>query len=120
MILHIIFSTNFLGSDPSHEHDSHRPKSMEVADEQLHWLERRWTFWFDNQSKPKQGAAWGTFLRKIYTSKTVEELCGVEPKWEDYEPAKDGKWTVTSSRKENLDSMWLETVRKPYFYNFYY
>ncbi|KAI9074975.1 hypothetical protein K1719_043025 [Acacia pycnantha] len=29
-----------------------------------HNLDRKWTFWFDNQTKPKQGAAWGTSLRK--------------------------------------------------------
>ncbi|RWW10648.1 hypothetical protein GW17_00025797 [Ensete ventricosum] len=39
-----------------------------------HRLERKWTFWFDNQSKPKQGAAWGTALRKVYTFDTVEEF----------------------------------------------
>ncbi|XP_057429691.1 eukaryotic translation initiation factor [Lotus japonicus] len=96
-------------------------------------LDRKWTFWFDNQSKPKQGAAWGTSLRKVYTFDTVEEFwClydqifkpsklpnggdfhmfkdGVEPKWEDPECANGGKWTVTSSRKGNLDTMWLETL----------
>ena len=39
-----------------------------------HRLERKWTFWFDNQSKPKQGAAWGSALRKVYTFDTVEEF----------------------------------------------
>ncbi|RRT82841.1 hypothetical protein BHE74_00003218 [Ensete ventricosum] len=39
-----------------------------------HRLERKWTFWFDNQTKPKQGAAWGTSLRKAYTFDTVEEF----------------------------------------------
>ena len=39
-----------------------------------HKLERKWTFWFDNQSKPKQGAAWGTSLRKAYTFDSVEEF----------------------------------------------
>lgn len=38
---------------------------------------------------------------------------GVEPKWEDPECANGGKWTVTSSKKSDLDSMWLETVRNP-------
>ena len=36
---------------------------------------------------------------------------GIEPKWEDPECANGGKWSVTSSRKTNLDTMWLETVR---------
>lgn len=35
---------------------------------------------------------------------------GVEPKWEDPECAHGGKWSVTSNRKANLDTMWLETV----------
>ena len=50
--------------------------ATEVADSnpQAHKLERKWTFWFDNQSRPKQGAAWGTSLRKVYTFDTVEEF----------------------------------------------
>ncbi|GAB2265894.1 Eukaryotic translation initiation factor isoform 4E [Dionaea muscipula] len=100
---------------------------------QPHLLERKWAFWFDNQAKPKQGAAWGTSLRKIYTFGTVEEFwclydqifkpsklpgngdfhlfkAGIEPKWEDPECANGGKWTVASSGKANLDNMWLETL----------
>ncbi|CAL2225335.1 unnamed protein product [Prunus armeniaca] len=98
-----------------------------------HKLERKWTFWFDNQSKPKQGAAWGSSLRKAYTFETVQEFwclydqvfkpskfppnadfhlfrAGVEPKWEDPECANGGKWTVTSRSKPSLDTMWLETL----------
>ncbi|KAF3791099.1 Eukaryotic translation initiation factor isoform 4E-2 [Nymphaea thermarum] len=100
---------------------------------QKHKLERRWTFWFDNQSKPKQGAAWGTSLRPVYSFDTVEDFwclydqifkpsklpgnadfhcfkAGIEPKWEDPVCASGGKWSVTSSRKQNLESMWLETL----------
>ncbi|OVA02332.1 Translation Initiation factor eIF- 4e [Macleaya cordata] len=96
-------------------------------------LERKWTFWFDNQSKPKQGAAWGSSLRKGYTFDTVEDFwClydqiikpsrlpgnadfhlfkdGIEPKWEDPECANGGKWSVSCSKRTNLDSMWLETL----------
>ncbi|GMH29172.1 hypothetical protein Nepgr_031015 [Nepenthes gracilis] len=99
---------------------------------QTHRLERKWTFWFDNQSRAK-GAAWGTSLRKVYTFDTVEEFwclydqifkpsklpanadfhlfkAGIEPKWEDPECANGGKWTVTISGKANLDNMWLETL----------
>ncbi|KAF3968689.1 hypothetical protein ACB098_02G091800 [Castanea mollissima] len=98
-----------------------------------HRLERKWTFWFDNQSKPKQGAAWGTSLRKVYTFDTVEDFwclydqifkpsklpanadfhlfkAGIEPKWEDPECAAGGKWSITSNRKASLDTMWLETM----------
>lgn len=45
-----------------------------VASKAPHKLERKWTFWFDNQSKPKQGAAWGSSLRNVYTFDTVEEF----------------------------------------------
>jgi hypothetical protein len=45
-----------------------------VLTKEPHKLERKWTFWFDNQSKPKQGAAWGTSLRKVYTFDTVEDF----------------------------------------------
>ncbi|KAJ3678532.1 hypothetical protein LUZ60_002335 [Juncus effusus] len=98
-----------------------------------HKLERKWTFWFDNQSKPKQGAAWGSTLRNVYTFDTVEEFwclydqifkpsklvgnadfhlfkTGIEPKWEDPECANGGKWSVAVSRKPALDTMWLETM----------
>jgi len=105
-----------------------------TVEKQPHKLERRWTFWYDNQSKPKQsGADWGSSIRKGYTFDTVEEFwclydqifrpskfpanadfhlfkAGVEPKWEDPECANGGKWTATSSRKPNLDQMWLETL----------
>ncbi|XP_060181782.1 eukaryotic translation initiation factor [Lycium barbarum] len=107
--------------------------AVETAAKQPHKLDRKWTFWFDNQSKPKQGAAWGSSLRKAYTFETVEEFwslydqifkpskltvnaefhlfkAGIEPKWEDPECANGGKWTVTSSRKTNLETMWLETL----------
>ncbi|XP_047947658.1 eukaryotic translation initiation factor-like [Salvia hispanica] len=109
------------------------PEIPVEAEKQPHKLERQWTFWFDNQSKPKQGAAWGSSLRKGYTFDTVEEFwclynqifkpsnfsanadfhlfkAGVEPKWEDPECANGGKWTVTSSKKSDLDNMWLETL----------
>ncbi|XP_019166869.1 PREDICTED: eukaryotic translation initiation factor-like [Ipomoea nil] len=37
-------------------------------------------------------------------------IFGIEPKWEDPEFANGGKWTVSSSRKAILDTMWLETL----------
>ncbi|XP_010670949.2 eukaryotic translation initiation factor [Beta vulgaris subsp. vulgaris] len=104
----------------------------EEGTKQSHKLERKWAFWFDT-TKPKQGAAWGSTLKKAYTFDTVEEFwclydqifkpskltgnadfhlfkAGVEPKWEDPECANGGKWTVSGSRKTNLDGMWLETL----------
>ena len=52
------------------------PPTNDAAEtaKQPHKLERKWAFWLDNQSKPKQGAAWGTSLRKAYTFDTVEEF----------------------------------------------
>ncbi|KAK9053736.1 hypothetical protein SSX86_024810 [Deinandra increscens subsp. villosa] len=104
-----------------------------AAAEQPHRLDKKWTFWFDNVSKPKQGAAWGNNLRDAYTFDTVEEFwclydhvfkpsklpgnadfhlfkAGIEPKWEDPQCANGGKWMVTSSRKAGLETMWLETL----------
>nr|XP_043631134.1 eukaryotic translation initiation factor [Erigeron canadensis] len=103
--------------------------------EGIHKLDKKWTFWVDNQSKPKQGVAWGNNLRNVYTFDTVEEFwclydkvfkpsklqinadfhlfkAGIEPKWEDPECANGGKWTVTSSttRKPDFETMWLETL----------
>lgn len=110
------------------------PPAIEAAEttKQPHKLERKWAFWFDT-TKPKQGAAWGSTLKKAYTFDTVEEFwclydqifkpsklvgnadlhlfkAGVEPKWEDPECAHGGKWTVSASRKTNLEGMWLETL----------
>lgn len=99
-----------------------------------HKLHRQWTFWYDIQSKPKPGAAWGTSLKKAYTFDTVEEFwslydqifrpskltgnadfhlfkAGVEPKWEDPECANGGKWTIpVNNRKTTFETMWLETL----------
>ncbi|KAL3506184.1 hypothetical protein ACH5RR_031566 [Cinchona calisaya] len=110
------------------------PSAAETVAKVPHKLERKWAFWCDNQSKPKQqGAAWDSSLRKLYTFDTVEEFwclydqifrpsklvvnaefhlfkAGVEPKWEDPECAGGGKWTVIGNRKTNLDNMWLETL----------
>ncbi|XP_010435446.1 PREDICTED: eukaryotic translation initiation factor [Camelina sativa] len=103
------------------------------AEKQPHKLERKWSFWFDNQSK--KGAAWGASLRKAYTFDTVEDFwglyetifqtsklkanaeihlfkAGVEPKWEDPECANGGKWTwvVSTDRNVALNKGWLETL----------
>ncbi|KAL9669343.1 hypothetical protein QQ045_006888 [Rhodiola kirilowii] len=112
-----------------------RYRSQNHSDEtvkQPHKLERKWSFWFDNQSRQTQGAAWGASLHQIYTFDTVEEFwclydqtfkpsklpgnaeihlfrAGVEPKWEDPECANGGKWSIPSNRKPTLETMWLET-----------
>ncbi|KVI08114.1 Eukaryotic translation initiation factor 4E (eIF-4E), conserved site-containing protein [Cynara cardunculus var. scolymus] len=90
--------------------------SGEVAG-QPHRLDKRWTFWFDNQTKLKQGAAWGNNLRKVFKPSKLPGNAefhlfkdGIEPKWEDPQCANGGKWTVTSSRKATLETMWFETL----------
>ncbi|KAL0662294.1 hypothetical protein Bca4012_099131 [Brassica carinata] len=50
--------------------------AAEVTEKQPHKLERKWCFWFDNQSKQEQGAAWGASLRKACTFDTVEDFWG--------------------------------------------
>lgn len=51
------------------------PATIE-AEKQPHKLERKWSFWFDNQSKPAKGAAWGASLKKAFTFDTVEDFWG--------------------------------------------
>lgn len=50
------------------------PSEPEAEAVKSHKLERKWTFWYDNQSRPKAGAAWGSNLKKAYTFDTVEEF----------------------------------------------
>ncbi|KAL7124145.1 hypothetical protein ABFS83_14G028500 [Erythranthe nasuta] len=108
-------------------------EAASAAEKVPHKLQRKWTFWYDNLSKSKQGAAWGSSMRKAYTFDTVEEFwclydqifrpskfptnadfhlfrAGVEPKWEDPECANGGKWAVNCSKNVNMDNMWLETL----------
>ncbi|RVW77252.1 Eukaryotic translation initiation factor isoform 4E-2 [Vitis vinifera] len=47
------------------------------AAKQPHRLERKWTFWFDNQSKPKQGAAWGPLFARLTPSKPSKNFGGI-------------------------------------------
>ncbi|KAL3577991.1 hypothetical protein D5086_019495 [Populus alba] len=67
-----------------------------------HKLERKWTFCLYEQifkpSKLPGNADFHLFR------------AGIEPKWEDPVCATGGKWSVTSSGKANLDTMWLETL----------
>ncbi|XP_075085970.1 eukaryotic translation initiation factor 4E-1-like [Nicotiana tabacum] len=96
-----------------------------------HLLENSWTFWYDKNTKSRQ-AAWGSFLREVYTFSTIEDFWGVynninhpsklvtgadfhcfkhkiEPKWEDPVCANGGKWTMSFSKGKS-DTSWLYTL----------
>jgi len=100
-----------------------------------HPLQHRWTMWYDNPGKRTSQSSWGDHLRKIVTIDTVEDFWGlynilaasklpaganyhlfkegVEPKWEDPENEKGGKWIVTIPPKNRgvlLDKFWLWTL----------
>jgi len=103
---------------------------------QKHPLQRRWTMWYDNPGKRTSQSSWGDHLRKIVTIDTVEDFWGlynnivpasklpaganyhlfkegVEPKWEDAENEKGGKWIITippKSRQLIVDKLWLWTL----------
>ncbi|KAL0322559.1 UNVERIFIED_CONTAM: Eukaryotic translation initiation factor isoform 4E [Sesamum angustifolium] len=47
-----------------------------TAEKQPHKLERKWTFWFDNQSKPKQGAAWALLFARSILSTPLKNFGG--------------------------------------------
>ena len=36
---------------------------------------------------------------------------GIEPKWDDSKCVAGGKWSITSSKMANLDTVWLETAK---------
>lgn len=92
--------------------------------------------WYDNPGKRTSQSSWGDYLRKVVTIDTVEDFWGlynnvlaasklpaganyhffkdgIEPKWEDPENEKGGKWLITlppKARGEQLDKLWLWTL----------
>ena len=54
--------------------DSDSSKLSKGLVHQPHQLEHSWTFWFDNPSAKSRQAAWGSFIRPIFTFTTVEEF----------------------------------------------
>lgn len=42
--------------------------------QQPNLLDNKWAFWFDNQAKPKSGAAWGSSLRKAFTFDSIQDF----------------------------------------------
>lgn len=100
-----------------------------------HALEHTWTLWFDNPSQ-RTLDTYGQSLKTVYTFSTVEDFWrlynnllppsrlnhgtdfhlfkqGIEPKWEDANCEKGGKWLFTLSRERNkdIDAIWEELVR---------
>eukprot|EP00164_Ancoracysta_twista_P000086 GFYU01000123.1.p1 GENE.GFYU01000123.1~~GFYU01000123.1.p1 ORF type:complete len:227 (+),score=73.10 GFYU01000123.1:30-683(+) len=108
----------------------------EVDESQKHPLQNAWTLWYDSPKKRVSQHAWADQLKKISTVKTVEDFwClwnnirvptrlnsgsnyhffkdGVEPKWEDSQNKKGGKWIIHVPKpksKDSLDDLWLHTV----------
>eukprot|EP01122_Echinamoeba_exundans_P010770 TRINITY_DN4099_c0_g1_i1.p1 TRINITY_DN4099_c0_g1~~TRINITY_DN4099_c0_g1_i1.p1 ORF type:complete len:247 (+),score=73.73 TRINITY_DN4099_c0_g1_i1:312-1052(+) len=98
-----------------------------------HPLQNSWTWWYDYPGKKTNQSTWANHLKKIYTFSSVEDFWslfnnlkpaseiqtgsnyhvfkeGVEPKWEDEQNAKGGKWLITlppKARVKQLDQMWL-------------
>ncbi|KAJ6420969.1 hypothetical protein OIU84_028365 [Salix udensis] len=79
-----------------------------------HKLERKWAFWFTLLIPSKNSGA--CMSRYSSQASCLEMLIsiylelGLNPKWEDPVCATGGKWSFTSIRNANLDTMWLETL----------
>ncbi|KAL7719529.1 Eukaryotic translation initiation factor 4E [Entamoeba marina] len=105
------------------------------AEDGKHMLNTSWTFWYD---KPSSGeTTWGENTIKIYSFDCVEDFWRlvnnlvsavdlvqssnyhlfreeIEPKWEDPENAKGGRWIHYHSRNEGKDEYinqkWINTM----------
>ncbi|KAG2537638.1 hypothetical protein PVAP13_9NG307300 [Panicum virgatum] len=92
-----------------------------------HKLHRQWTFWYDIQSKPKPGAAWGTSLKKA-TFETMwletlmaligeqfdetEDICGIVASARQ-RGDKLALWTKTASNEAvqvNIGKKWKDVI----------
>eukprot|EP01100_Stratorugosa_tubuloviscum_P016002 TRINITY_DN986_c1_g1_i1.p1 TRINITY_DN986_c1_g1~~TRINITY_DN986_c1_g1_i1.p1 ORF type:complete len:231 (-),score=100.55 TRINITY_DN986_c1_g1_i1:164-856(-) len=98
-----------------------------------HPLQSRWTLWYDRPPKQATLTSWETTLHRIYTFDTVEQFWSlynniqpaselgmggnyhlfkecIEPKWEDVNNSKGGKWihsTPVRRRKDLIDNAFL-------------
>jgi len=99
-----------------------------------HPLQHRWTLWYDNPGKRTNSNSWADFLQKVTSFDTVEDFWrvfnnikpasslvsgsnyhlfkeGIEPKWEDAQNSKGGRWQVPIGAKvKMMDQMWLYAV----------
>lgn len=103
--------------------------------EAAHLLENVWTLWFNsNSGQIQNNENWGEGLKPVYDFGTVEQfwamfnhlvppsqlqakmdVCvfkkGIEPKWEDHNCAKGGRWRVPLPKDPNsLNKAWLEVL----------
>jgi len=117
--------------ETNEESNSNNPSDFAVK----HPLQNRWALWYDNPPSKTSQQSWADSLKKVVAFDTVEDFWrifnnirpasklahganyhlfkdGVEPKWEDDENKKGGKWLVTckASSKEMLDKWWLWLV----------
>jgi len=101
---------------------------IERPPEELHQLKNKWAFWSLKYDRSKD---WNDCLKKVAVIETVEDFWnlylqlssasklppfsdyylfkeGIEPKWEDPENIKGGRWVVSiSTQKRDHDEMWL-------------
>lgn len=104
-----------------------------------HELQNRWTLWFDQPKKKKNGifsqAEWNESMEKVYTFDTVEDFwClfnnllpvsnlesgasynlfkeGITPQWEDEANEGGGRWFLTLKQRDRdqADQLWLYMV----------
>jgi len=101
-----------------------------------HPLQNCWALWYDNPGKKPNPVNWGDNLKKMVSFDTVEDFWRIynnikpasalssgsnyhlfkdhiEPKWEDVQNSKGGKWVVQippKNKKDMLDQIWLYAV----------
>mmetsp|Transcript_46971 Transcript_46971/g.96043 ORF Transcript_46971/g.96043 Transcript_46971/m.96043 type:complete len:189 (+) Transcript_46971:3879-4445(+) len=98
-------------------------------------LKNTWTFWYDKPDPKMSTENWDQFLIRVGTFQTVESLWGllnnivsltnlpsganlhlfkkgIEPKWEDFQNKKGGKWVLEIHKSENLkfNKIWRKTI----------
>jgi len=111
--------------------DNRNQMLIERPSEGLHQLKNKWAFWSLKYDVSKE---WNDCLKKIAVIETVEDFWnlylqilsvselppfsdyylfkeGIQPKWEDLENVKGGRWVVSiSKQKRDHDKIWLKLM----------